>query len=109
MNQKFCCWNEPTLHLDINHQLEILELVKKLARENRLTVVLVSHDLNLAGRYCDRLLLLNCGRIYSIGKPQDVLTVENIKEVYNIDVEIDYNKKTKSFIIVPISSINEKL
>jgi len=60
---KILLLDEPTLHLDINHQLEVLELVKKLARENKLIVVLVSHDLNLANRYCDRLMLLNSGKI----------------------------------------------
>jgi len=106
---KILLLDEPTLHLDINHQLEVLELVKKLARENKLIVVLVSHDLNLANRYCDRLMLLNSGKIYSSGEPQDVVTHDNIKEVYNIDVEINYNKKTKSLNIVPVSAIDNKL
>ncbi|MDI6855803.1 MAG: ABC transporter ATP-binding protein [Candidatus Thermoplasmatota archaeon] len=105
---KILLLDEPTLHLDINHQLEVLELVKKLARKNKLIVVLVSHDLNLASRYCDRLMLLNAGKIYSIGKPQEVLTKENIKEVYKIEIEVNYNKKIKSFNIVPISAIDNK-
>ena len=102
---KILLLDEPTLHLDINHQLEILELIKKLARENKLIVVLVSHDLNLAGRYCDKLVLLNSGKIYSKGRPQEVLTRHNIKEVYKIDVEISYNKKTKSLNVIPVSVI----
>ena len=105
---KILLLDEPTLHLDINHQLEILELIKKLARKNKLIVVLVSHDLNLVHRYCDRLMLLNSGKIYSIGKPQDVLTKDNIKDVYNVEIEINYNKKIKSFNIVPVSAINNK-
>lgn len=106
---KILLLDEPTLHLDINHQLEVLELVKKLARKNKLIVVLVSHDLNLANRYCDNLMLLNSGKIYSIGKPQEVLTQDNIKKVYNIDVEVNYNKKTKSLNIIPIHAIDDKL
>jgi len=106
---KILLLDEPTLHLDINHQLEILELIKKLARKNKLIVILTSHDLNLASRYCDRLVLLNTGRIYSIGKPQNVLTRDNIKEVYNIEVEINYNKRTKSLNIIPVAVINTKL
>lgn len=97
--------DEPTLHLDINHQLEILELIKRLAKENKLVVILVSHDLNLASRYCDKLILLNSGKIYSIGRPREVLTPNNIKNVYNVDVEINYNEKTKSLNIIPISMI----
>lgn len=106
---KILLLDEPTLHLDLNHQLEILELIKKLARENKLIVVLVSHNLNLASRYCDKLVLLNSGKIYSIGRSQDVLTQDNIKGVYNIDVEINYNKKTKSLNIIPVAVINTKL
>lgn len=85
---KILLLDEPTLHLDINHQLEVLELIKKLSRENDLIVILVSHDLNLAARYCDRLLLLNHGRIYSAGKPEEVLTPENIRNVYRVLVDV---------------------
>ena len=95
--------------MDINHQLEVLELIKKLARKNNLIVVLVSHDLNLASRYCDRLLLLKSGKIYSMGEPQEVLTPRSIKEVYNIDADINYNPKTRSLNIVPICTINNEL
>ena len=106
---KILLLDEPTLHLDINHQLEVLELIKKLARKNNLIVVLVSHDLNLASRYCDRLLLLKSGKIYSMGEPQEVLTPRSIKEVYNIDADINYNPKTRSLNIVPICTINNEL
>ena len=100
--------DEPTLHLDINHQLEVLELVKKIARKNKLIVVFVSHDLNLATRYCDRLVLLASGKIFSMGKPQDVVTPNNIKEVYNIEIEINYSKRIRSFNIIPVSTIYDK-
>jgi len=106
---KILLLDEPTLHLDIIHQLEILELVKKFARKNKLIVILVSHDLNLATRYCDKLMLLNSGKIHTIGKSQDVITPDNIKEVYNIEIDINYNKRTKSFNIVPISPTDNKL
>jgi len=100
---KILLLDEPTLHLDINHQLEILKLVKKLAKKSRLVVILVSHDLNLASRYCDKLMLLSLGRIYSIGSPKDVLTPENIKKVYNVDVEVNYHQKAKFYNIIPLS------
>lgn len=106
---KILLLDEPTLHLDINHQLEVLELIKGLAIKNRLIVVWVSHDLNLANRYCDRLMLINSSKIHSIGKPQEVLTRDNIEDVYNIEVEYSYNKRLKSFHIIPISKIDNKL
>ncbi|MCK4613900.1 MAG: ABC transporter ATP-binding protein [Thermoplasmata archaeon] len=96
--------DEPTLHLDINHQLEILELIKKLAKEKGLMVVLVSHDLNLAARYSDRLLLLKEGKIFSTGPPGDVITEEGIREVYGVGAEISFNKRTWSYIVVPLGS-----
>ena len=78
--------DEPTAHLDINHQIEILDLVKSLCLEQDLTVVTAMHDLNLAAQYCDWLVMLNGGKIYTEGMPQNVLTAQNIKEVYGAEV-----------------------
>ena len=94
--------DEPTLHLDINHQLKILHLVRKLAKKNKLAVVFVTHDLNLASRYCDKFVLLKKGKIHSIGLAEDVITCDNIKGVYDIDVEINYNEKTKCYNVIPL-------
>lgn len=80
--------DEPTSHLDINHQVEILNLLRRLNREEHVTVVVVFHDLNLAAQYCDSLLLMQKGRIYVMGKPEKVLTADNIKEVYGTSVLI---------------------
>jgi len=78
--------DEPTAHLDIKHQIEILNLVKGLCLEQDLTVVTAMHDLNLAAQYCDWLVMLNGGKIYTEGMPQNVLTAQNIKEVYGAEV-----------------------
>ena len=78
--------DEPTAHLDINHQVEILNLVRSLCLEQNLTIIAVLHDLNLAGQYCDWLIMLNGGQIYAEGIPKDVLTVENIKRAYGAEV-----------------------
>lgn len=86
--------DEPTLHLDIKHKLGILELVRRLSREKGLMVILVSHDLDLAARYSDRLLLLNNGTIFSTGPPGDVITAENIREVYGVSAEIVHGSLT---------------
>jgi iron complex transport system ATP-binding protein len=74
--------DEPTANLDIGRQVEILDLIKGLCVENSLTVLAALHDLNLAAQYCDRLLLINEGRIHAEGKPVEVITDGNIKEVY---------------------------
>jgi iron complex transport system ATP-binding protein len=78
--------DEPTANLDINHQVEILNLVKSLCREQSLTVIIALHDLNLAAQYCDWLVMLNGGRVYVEGTPLDILTAQNIKQVYGAEV-----------------------
>lgn len=74
--------DEPTSHLDINHQVEILDLLLRLNRAGGLTVVVVLHDLNLAAIYCDRLFLLAGGGLVAEGRPAEVLTAANIERVY---------------------------
>ena len=74
--------DEPTANLDIGRQVEILDLIKNLCEENNLTILAALHDLNLAAQYCNRLLLINKGRIYAEGTPAEVINERNIKEVY---------------------------
>ncbi|MBK0421729.1 ABC transporter ATP-binding protein [Leucobacter sp. CSA2] len=76
--------DEPTNHLDIRHQLELLELLRTLG----VTCVIALHDLNLAARYCDRLLLLDGGRVVTSGTPAEVLTPARIREVYRVEASI---------------------
>jgi iron complex transport system ATP-binding protein len=83
--------DEPTSNLDIHHQVEFLDLVLSLNREKGLTILMASHDLNLASEYCDRLLLLQHGKIYKMGSPEEVMTRENIERVYGCEVWVDRN------------------
>ncbi|SDU32154.1 ABC transporter ATP-binding protein [Desulfobacula phenolica] len=85
--------DEPTSHLDITHQVRILELINKLKKELSLTVLMVLHDLNLAAEYSDRLVLLNKknGRIFKAGIPKEVLTEASIREVYHTSVRVRPN------------------
>ena len=83
--------DEPTAHLDITHQVQILELIKRLNRELGLTVLMVLHDLNLASEYCSRLVLLNRGCIHKTGPPEEVLTYRTIEEVYKTVVVVEKN------------------
>jgi len=81
-DSKLLLLDEPTAHLDIGHQCAILDLIRKLNRENGLTVLSVLHDLNLASEYCDRLIMLNKGSIHLSGNPSEVLNYRSIEEVY---------------------------
>jgi iron complex transport system ATP-binding protein len=77
--------DEPTANLDIGRQVEILDLIKKLCTESRLSVLAAVHDLNLAAQYCDRLLLIKDRRIHAEGTPPEVITERNIREVYGAE------------------------
>jgi iron complex transport system ATP-binding protein len=93
--------DEPTSHLDIAHQIRVLDLIKRLNRETGLTVVIVLHDLNLASQYCDRLLLFDSGFLHKEGTPEDVLTYETIESVYNTVVVVRKNPiSLKPYVIL---------
>jgi iron complex transport system ATP-binding protein len=81
-------FDEPTSNLDIRHQLEVLEVVRNLKGEKGVSVIMAMHDLNLASRFSDRLIMLNSGRIFATGTPEEVLIAENIREVYGVEVEV---------------------
>ena len=81
--------DEPTVHLDITHQVEILELVRSLNVEQGITVIAAMHDLNLASLYFDRLVLLKEGRVITDGTPAQVLTEDRIMEVFLASVKVE--------------------
>ncbi len=81
--------DEPTAHLDLHHQAELCRLLRRLNEQRALTVVLISHDLNLASQYCDRLLLLNHGCLIALGSPQEVLRADTLQRVYGCEVLVD--------------------
>lgn len=81
--------DEPTSFLDLSHQVEICRILRMLNEERRLTVVLVSHDLTLAGQYCDRLLLMEKGRVFRIGTPDEVIRPEVLERVFQCSVLVD--------------------
>lgn len=81
--------DEPTAFLDLHHQVEICSVVRRLTDEHGLTVVLVSHDLNLVSQYCDRILLLDRGQIVGLGTPDTVIKPDVLESVYRCRVFVD--------------------
>ena len=81
--------DEPTAFLDLHHQLDIARILRRLNRERGLTVILVSHDLNLASQYCDRLMLLRHGQVVEVGSPLEVLRPDLLESVYGCQVLVD--------------------
>jgi iron complex transport system ATP-binding protein len=92
---KILLMDEPTLHLDINSQFDVLDLVRDLCKQDGLTVVIVSHDLGMVARYCDRILMIHDHNILALGTPEEVLTPENMEAVFGVDAELVYDEKTK--------------
>ncbi len=80
--------DEPTAHLDLRYQVECVALLRRLRAESGTTVVLVSHDLNLAAELCDRLLLLAAGRVVRLGPPAEVLEAELLSRVYGCEITV---------------------
>lgn len=101
-NPSIILLDEPTSHLDINHQIEILNLLRKLNQEKGTTIVVVIHDINLASRYSDKIIMLNEGEIIGSGRPEEVITKENIEFAYNLKVAIDKNKHTDSIYLTAL-------
>jgi iron complex transport system ATP-binding protein len=81
--------DEPTAALDLAHQIRIMDLMERLEKEKNMTVVMVSHDVNLAAMYAKSMLLLNQGRLVGLGKPRDVLTYQALEAVYGCTLLVD--------------------
>jgi len=93
--------DEPTTYLDLSHSIEVLELVHRLSREYGRTIVMVLHDLNLALRYSDNLVVMRDGSLKAVGKPQDVISPELLKQVFDLDAVVVECPVTGGPLIVP--------
>jgi len=100
---KILLLDEPLTHLDIMNQLEIMDLVKDLCVKEKLVVLAVFHDFNLAARYCKSAIMLKDSRIFAAGNLTEVLTSENIKSVFNVDAIVQKHLVTNSVFVVPLS------
>ncbi len=98
--------DEPTTFLDIGHQLEVLELVKRLNHERGMTLVLVLHDLNHAARYADRMIALDAGKIAADGPPAEVLTAQLLADVFHVHAHILTDPVTHQPVCMPYAYIN---
>lgn len=105
---KILLLDEPTSHLDITHQVGILDLVRRLNRQEGLTVVIILHDLNLASEYCDTIALIDNGRVKKFGQPAEVLNYKIIEEVYKTVVIVRENPLSgKPFVLIVPEEVKE--
>ncbi|MFC6487016.1 ABC transporter ATP-binding protein [Nitratireductor sp. GCM10026969] len=94
--------DEPTTFLDINHQIEVLDLLTDLNHARGTTIVMVLHDLNLAARYADCLLAMVGGRLHVSGEPEDVLTEQNVRQVFGLESRIITDPTSGRPIMLPM-------
>lgn len=93
--------DEPTLHLDVNHQFDLMNLITDLKKSN-IVIIIVTHDLMFAARYCDQIILMEKGSIVASGNTMDVLTRENIRQLFDIDAIVEYDDRVKGPNVVMI-------
>jgi iron complex transport system ATP-binding protein len=97
--------DEPTASLDLGFQLEIQALLTTLNRDRGVTMVLATHDLNLAASICHRLVLMRAGRVIAQGATQDVLTPAHIRELYGVDAEVSQHAAAGHLTVVPVRRV----
>lgn len=95
--------DEPTSNLDLTHQFDALQLIKNLTRNGVKAALAAIHDLSLAARFCDRLLLLSNGRIAASGKPFDVITETNLFNHFGLRARVKQDEETGSLIVFPVA------
>lgn len=102
---KIILLDEPTNHLDVGHQFQIMDLVR---RRKDVTVFTSLHDLNIAARYCDRLIVLEHGNVLTEGTPEEVLTPELIGRLFSVRVRIDKDEESGKINVVFLGALQEK-
>jgi iron complex transport system ATP-binding protein len=98
--------DEPTASLDIGHQLEIAALLARLNREQGVTMVLATHDLNFAASLCRQLVLLRDGRMLACGPTEQVLTTEAVRALYDVDADVGYHVRAGHLTVTPIARVS---
>ena len=80
--------DEPTSNLDIKHQIQVTKTLSELPRTKGMMVIMISHDINITAKYADRIILISDGKVYADGTPLEVLTKENIRDVYDVEADV---------------------
>jgi iron complex transport system ATP-binding protein len=97
--------DEPTASLDLGYQLEVGSLLRRLNRERGVTMVLATHDLNLAASLCDRLILMRDGRLVAQGATRDVLTASTIRRIYDVDADVSFHAPAGHITVTPLRRV----
>jgi iron complex transport system ATP-binding protein len=97
--------DEPTASLDLGYQLEVASLLTRLNRDRGVTMVLATHDLNLAASLCDRLILMREGRVVAHGPTREVLTASTIRRVYDVEADVGLHELAGHITVTPLRRI----
>ena len=85
---KILLLDEPTSNLDVRHQLEVAKMLKRLSRQKDILVIMICHDINIAAKYSDEIILMHGGTVFDVGTPNEVITSENLRIVYGVDAKV---------------------
>ena len=94
--------DEPTASLDLRYQLDVASLLARLNRDHHVTMVVATHDLNLAASLCDRLVVMRDGRILTAGPTREVLTGETVRQLYDVDADVQFHPRAGHLTVVPV-------
>lgn len=98
--------DEPTANLDIKHQLEVTRILSELVTRESMMIIMISHDLNIAARYSDNIIMLSEGTVYAVGRPSEVVTSENLRKVYGVESEV-INRDGRPYVILDDPCYNQ--
>lgn len=93
--------DEPISALDVAHQVEILEIVHDLSRQDGLSIIVVLHDINMAARFCDELIALHSGNLVVAGPPQTIMTASMLERIYGITMKVNEHPRTGRMVALP--------
>ena len=93
--------DEPTVYLDLKHQIQFYDIIEKLNAERHMTIISVTHDINLAARYAHRMIAVRDGRLAADGSPQEVLTPNNMHDIFEINTSIVRRPDGRGVYVVP--------
>ena len=94
--------DEPTTFLDVNHQVDVLDLLTDLNQQRGTTIVMVLHELNLAARYADQLVAMANGQVYAVGPPEEILTEQMVRDVFGLESRVIEDPVTGKPMMIPL-------
>lgn len=98
--------DEPTNNLDIQKQLELFDIIRQIIKHKKIKFIIVLHDINVSARYADKIIVLNDGRKYACGQPEEIINVAMLKDVYGVHGKLIKGRNDATFVVAE-SSVNE--